>query len=1362
MRYLFILLSILMFWVTGLATPKVVNSDYVFTHLTSKDGLPHQQVETMVFDGFGRLWVGTRNGLAFYDGYSFRTFFHDPADSGSLAHNFVIKLFCDSKQRIWVGTEKGLSLYCPDTDSFINYDFGGVRIRYIAETHEGTILCGDYKLWKLPEGASSFSDVQRQDNSFVIGLTVSPDNEVFVISDHSICQYNSDFSKCSFLDRDIYVDFLKGIDDIVPMFFDKDGYLWIGRNGKGVVRIDTNSWQTKFYEASMLSNGIVRAITQDSDGRIWLGTEMGISILNPDSDDVDMVLPDFFNNRRLGDKAIYCMTPDSYGNMWIGTYFAGVNLMRKDGNKFRWISPGYDSHSIRGKVVRRIIEPTPSTLWMATEDAGVNLLNLKSGEVSRWDKIPGIGSNVHELLFNKHTNDLWIGCFRDGLYRYNLSSGAYVHYENGGFGLESNSIFSIAGQPTADGIRIWVGTTFGLRYYDPSTDTFRKIDHGILDADFIFCQLVDHKNNLWVGTLNNGLFRIAANDGKIDGWKISEDTVSGALGDNYITAIYEDALHNIFIGTNTGGLHVIKAGKSTVSSVSSEGIRTGTICSIIGDNIGHIWVSSSNGLFKIDSQSFKVHHFTTAEGLPENQFNFSSAMQASDGRMYFGTVAGLVSFVPELKSSRQSALVTHFWNLSLNNLPIMVGDEDSPLNEPLDVTEKIVLSYEQSRMFRIDYGVVAPAGVKSTLYQVLVSGIDEDWRDVGTQRTFTAMGFAPGTYQLQVRASKEPDSWDDAPVHLLVIKIEPPFYLSYWAFFAYFVLLIVVTWLVYRFTKIRINERNAMKISRMEKEKSDELNREKLEFFTNISHELKTPLSLILAPLKSISLHQPLTEESNKHLGVAITNTNRMIGLIDELVTFNRIESGNFQLFLQYDNPLTFIETMTQYFYETAQEKGITIQTFSQNNGENVWFSATYLERILNNLLSNAIKYTHDGGKIDVLASIEEGEADNIFLKLEVRDNGIGIAKEELENIFKKYYQTKRGYNTNHSGWGIGLATVRKLVETHKGTISVSSVIGEGSAFVVMLNVSEDAFNTSCRISPDAGTQSDPSYRRTVSMTAMSSNAIFNSEANSNDRTSILVVEDNQDLLQFLADTFKKTYNVYTAINGVEALKITEKYPIDVIVSDVMMPEMDGIQLCEHLKNDISTSHIPVILLTAKNDQETVRKGFEVGAEAYVTKPFDPQILELRVKNIIRARNQLLRQILHPSDELEQDVTDSALNLTNSEEAPSLNDFDKDFITHINRFVEENIENSEFVVADITREFGISRTVLHVKMKSLFGTSISDFIRDKRLEYAKQLMIKGCNVSETAYSAGYSNPNYFAKVFKKQFGITPSEFIQQL
>lgn len=281
-------------------------------------------------------------------------------------------------------------------------------------------------------------------------------------------------------------------------------------------------------------------------------------------------------------------------------------------------------------------------------------------------------------------------------------------------------------------------------------------------------------------------------------------------------------------------------------------------------------------------------------------------------------------------------------------------------------------------------------------------------------------------------------------------------------------------------------------------------------------------------------------------------------------------------------------------------------------------------------------------------------------------------------------------------------------------------------------------------------------------MTAMSSNAIFNSEANSNDRTSILVVEDNQDLLQFLADTFKKTYNVYTAINGVEALKITEKYPIDVIVSDVMMPEMDGIQLCEHLKNDISTSHIPVILLTAKNDQETVRKGFEVGAEAYVTKPFDPQILELRVKNIIRARNQLLRQILHPSDELEQDVTDSALNLTNSEEAPSLNDFDKDFITHINRFVEENIENSEFVVADITREFGISRTVLHVKMKSLFGTSISDFIRDKRLEYAKQLMIKGCNVSETAYSAGYSNPNYFAKVFKKQFGITPSEFIQQL
>lgn len=1153
-----------------------------------------------------------------------------------------------------------------------------------------------------------------------------------------------------------------GFDDIVPLFFDRDGYLWIGRNGKGVMRLDLKSGTTKIYDTLMLTDGTVRTITQDASGKIWVGTEKGINVIDPQTNNIDKIQQNFVNSHKLNDNAVYSIVMDQSDNIWIGTYFGGINLMKKKQTKFKWFAPGYNKNELSGKVVRRISEPEKGTLWLATEDGGLNIMDLSSNQVASFDKISTLGVNVHELYYDDSQHDMWIGSFRNGLFRYNLLTGRVSHYLTANSELGSDAIFCIVKQKDAlEKDRIWIGTTFGLRYYIPETDSFGTINSPILNHEFIYCMLVDKDNNLWIGTVNNGLFRIDSTTGEVHGWNKTANPDDTGLGDCYISALHQDGNGRIYIGTNNGGLYVLDSAHGKIRPFGTEANAFGTICSITGDNAGLVWVSTSKGLFSLDTGNDIVRHFSTADGLPENQFNFSSALLASDGKLYFGTVNGLISFDPEIKKAEGSLQVVHLWDLLINNEKISPLLPDSPLMAPLDLDDELKLSYSDSRSFTILYGIVDPASADATNYQVMMVGIDKDWRDVGNQRSFTAMDLAFGTYRLRIRAASVAGNWDAAPVRELVIKIAPPFYLSVWAFIVYLLLLILAVGIIWHFMKIRMREKDAIRISRMEKEKSEELNRDKMEFFTNISHELKTPLSLILAPLKYISQNQTLTEDSMKRLEVAIANTNKMVGLIDELVTFNRVESGNFQLYLQKGNPLIFIETMCSYFYEAAIEKNISIQVNTENNGEDVWFSTAYLERILYNLLSNAIKYTPVGGQIFVRGAIKEGDDNNIYVWLEVRDTGIGISPTELDNIFRKYYQTKRGYNTNHQGWGIGLATVKKLVDIHKGRITVNSEIGCGTTFNVILNVTPDSFDSSCRIDAGAPSSPEPTYRRTINTgyKSPSDNYVM---ANSSDRLSILIVEDNPDLLDFLSDSFRKTYNVFIATNGVEALKVISEHQIDTVVSDVMMPEMDGETLCERLKNDLQTSHIPVILLTAKNDEESIKKGFAAGAEAYVAKPFDPQILELRVQNILRSRRKFLNSIINHLSDKSENIEDTNNKEEDGDISPILNDFDKDFIRKMNDFVELNLENSEFAIADITREFGISRSLLHVKMKSLFNTSMTDFIRHKRMALACKLFKSGLNVSETAYRIGFSDPNYFSKVFKKEFGLTPTEYISNI
>ncbi|MCM1111115.1 MAG: response regulator [Clostridium sp.] len=1321
--------------------------NYHFSHLKSADGLPHQQVEALAFDRMGRLWVGTRNGLACYDGYSFKTYYRTPGDSTSLPYNFVKRLLVSSDNTLWIGSERGLCRYRPESNDFKRYPEMSRRVSSILEAADGKVYCFGDLIAVYDPAADCFRPIDAQPDSYAVGAAISPDGRIYVSTNNGINIIDPASGQRTVMDPDIYADFLNGADGIIPLAFDRGGHLWIGRNGHGVMSVDLLSGNRRIYDDSELPAGTVRAISEDRAGMIWLGTEGGLRVIDPATGHISVVRQDLVNSNRLNDNAIYCIEPDAAGNLWIGTYFGGINVLKNSYSNFMWVQPGYDGQSLRGKAVRRLAEPVRGQLWLATEDGGINLMDLQTGVVSQFDRIPATGVNVHELYYDPDSREMWIGTFRNGLFRYDLSSGSSRRYTAGGSGrIPSDAVFCMARQTLPSGRRrLWVGTTQGLRWYDPETDSFRPTNYAVLDGDFIYTLLADHSGNLWVGTVNNGLLRIDVASGEVRTWNNLSGKGLSSLDDHYVTTLFEDSGGRIFVGTNTGGLHYIDPKTHSLHSFADGARRFGTICMITQDAARDLWVSTSSGLFRIDGDNLGVRQFTVADGLPENQFNFSSALLASDGRLYFGTVNGLVSFLPEEVGVGGKPQDVHLWRLVASNREIAPGDPDGVLDRPLDDMAEIDLDYEMSRTFSIDYGIVNPGAATAASYQVWLDGVDRGWRDVGSLRQFSAMELAPGIHRLRLRSATNPDDWDRAPVRELLIRISPPWYLSVWAFLAYLLLLAVAVWFAVRYTRERVRQKEAMKLARMEKEKSDELNRDKMEFFTIISHELKTPLSLILAPLKFLSHNESLSDTARKRLGIAITNTNKMVGMIDELVIFNRVETGNFQFYLQKGNPLTMIEDLTDYFRESAAEKNITVNVRTENNGEEVWFSTTYLERIVNNLMSNAVKYTSEGGTIDVRAAIVE-EDDRIYLSLEVRDNGIGIAPEETTNIFRKYYQTRRGYNTDHSGWGIGLATVRKLVEAHKGSISVDSVMGEGSTFRVRLLVSPEAFDPASVNTETMAKTPEQSYLRSGLPESATSSR---NATRSPERTSILLVEDNPELLAFLSDEFSANYNVYTATNGLEALKVAEENPIDIVVSDVMMPEMDGIELCAKLKGNLATSHIPVILLTAKTDDISVMQGYESGAEAYVAKPFDPQILELRVRNILRARRKFLRSVMEAGE---------TPDTTATEDTPQFTKFDKDFMTRINTLIEENIDNSQFSIADITREFGISRSLLHTKMKSFVNCSMTDYIRRRRIERACRLLREGYNVSETAYRTGFSDPNYFSKVFKKEIGMTPTEF----
>lgn len=1309
----------------------------------SNSGLPHNSITDLIHDHKGFLWIATHDGLCQYDGYEMTIYQRDIDCDNSLPGNHIKAIFEDSERRIWVGTSAGIAYFDREKNSF----------KRLHTYDERQILAGnDFQEIEGEIYIATSVGVLRYDTKQEILLPIR-----FVGEGSPLMRYTY---QIKYSDGYIYVAAEKGaffarLDDeynnttiqvsnktTLTVKKDPHGKIWFGGEA-GVITYDPEHEKTENYSKKMgFEEGIVRAIEFTDDGAVWVGGENGLKIVSGQGE-VKRILQEERDVTNLSDNAIYVIKKDGHGNIWVGTYFGGINVNFVNKSAFSSYLYGFSDKHLSGKAVRQIVENDKESLWIATEDGGLNLHNRRTREFTRHksSKAPIALSyyNVHSLLKDSQ-NTLWVGTFTGGLTKYDINRRVTTYpiiSEDKNF---KNMIFAIAEDKDGD---IWFGTPNGLFVKRAGSPKIEQIANKELLNNFIYSIYIDQRGEIWLGGRTRGLWRYNKEEGSVKRVKNNE------LSSGFIATIYSDGKDNIWISSMDEGLFKVdpQSGEAT-KFTTNHGLPSNSIMGIVEDNEGVLWLSSNKGLCSFSESRDKIRKYNVNDGLPTDVFNFGAAYKAADGELFFGTINGMVSFYPDKLTQQDLVpLTVELTKLTIQGEDVMADSKESPIKKIITEADEIVLTNKQASSFSVSYSALNFSHKSTIQYAIRMEGKDSDWQMVGNQNRILFSNLSQGRYELAIKASYDGISWNESGARVINIVVKPPFYLSTWAYALYAVAILVAIYIIYCFMQSRIKLRERINNEHIAKVQAEELNRQKTLFFGNISHDLKTPLSLILGPLQRIISDKEIKKEQRETMSIVLQNAQRMKNILEELVIMSKIEMGQMKLAAGEGDVLKFIDEMCGIFKIFASDNEINFfVNIESSRGQNLWFSPTNIERIVYNLLSNAFKFTPYGGVIRFKAYLEEDENSQMLLKLEVKDNGVGIPKEDQEKIFENYYTTSKP--GKHKGAGIGLALVKSLVVLHKGEISVESETNEGALFCVTLNVSREAYDESS-INHIAIDNSERSYRDYINENnSYMKQARIEISNQNRESIKILIVEDNRELAEFLKNIFKNDFDVIIAEDGVEGYEMAIKENPDAIISDIMMPKMDGLEMTKKLKTEFSSSHIPIVLLTAKSEEEDKIEGFEYGADAYIEKPFNPQRLELQVKNILNTRcNNIERFKQAPKFESKK--------LTN-------NPRDEKFLNKVVELIMDNLDNDQFAVKDITDGVGISRSLLHIKLKSLTDLSANEFVRNIRMKEAVKKLASGMNVSEAAYAVGMANPNYFAKCFKNQFGQTPSEYIKSL
>lgn len=1335
----------LLLFVLLLSSWMVVAQSYQFKHLEVSDGLSNNSVNTICKDRDGFMWFGTTTGLNRYDGYTFKIYQHAENDPGSLPDNYITDIVEMPDGRFWVNTGRGYVLFDKEQDCFItdvtgfmkNLESGGVPEQVFVDREGNTCLSvAGEGCYRYKEGGKRlfFSYVEHS-------LPEHGVTQIAECSDGLLLIYNTGLLVC--LDRATLAIKWKSdeIKKYIPagktiefsLFVDRDNCIW-AYSLMGIWAYDcgTKSWRTDLTAIwSSRPDVIIHAVAQDIEGRIWVGKDYdGIDVLEKETGKVTSLVAHDDNGRSLPHNTIYDLYADRDGIMWVGTYKKGVSYYSESIFKFNMYEWG---------DITCIEQADENRLWLGTNDHGILLWNRSTGKAEPfWRDAEGQLPNPVVSMLKSKDGKLWVGTFNGGLY---CMDGSRVRSYKEGVGntLASNNVWALVED---DKGRIWIASLGGglqcLEAVSGTFETYTSSNSALLENNVTSLCWVDN-NTLFFGTANQGVGMMDMRTREIK--KIQGQSGNVKLSNDAVNHVYKDSRGLVWIATREG-LNVYDTRRHVFLDLSSVAEAKGNfIAAITEDQERNMWVSTSRKVIRVTVASdgkgsylFDSRAYNSEDGLQNCDFNQRSIKTLHNGIIAIGGLYGVNVFAPDHIRYNKMLPNVMFTGLSLFDEAVKVGQSYGGrvlIEKELNDVENVEFDYKQN-IFSVSFASDNYNLPEKTQYMYKLEGFNNDWLTLplGVHNvTFT--NLAPGKYVLRVKAINS-DGYVGIKEATLGIVVNPPFWMSWWAYLLYAVGLVIVLFLArYRMLK---REREKFHLQQIENEvaKNEEINNMKFRFFTNVSHELRTPLTLIISPLEGM-LKETTDELQSTRLQLMYRNAQRLLHLVNQLLDFRKGEMSTHQLSLSEGDIISYVHSVCNSFLLMADKKHIQFSFFSGIDTFSMAFDADKVGKIVMNLLSNAFKFTPEGGRVTVMIEHVAGTPD--ILEIKIADTGIGISDVDKEHIFERFYQAGHKGVEETTGNGIGLSLVRDFVTLHEGEVKVFDNIGMGSVFVIQFPVKH--VETQVQLPEETGMPAGDEEDKEMKEEARE-------EMERKNFPLLLIVDDNEDFRIFMRYSLELQYRVKLAVNGKEAWEMMQEELPDLVISDVMMPQMDGNELCRLIKQDKRTAHIPVILLTARQNTEAKLEGLQTGADDYVTKPFNMTILVLRIRKLIELSRY-------------HRVTQGMIDPAPSEIV--ITSLDEKLIEKAIKYVEDNMSRTELSVEELSRELGMSRVHLYKKLLQITGKTPIEFIRVIRLKRAAQLLRESqLHVSEVAFEVGFNNPKYFSRYFKDEFGVLPSVY----
>ena len=1335
------------------------NETFYFSNMNLKDGLSQISVIKILQDSKGFMWFATRNGLNRYDGSEFIVYKHVPEDSLTLSDNYIISLIEDKNRNLWVGTARGLNKLDLKTNHIKQYsdpkygELAKADVRCLFVDSRNRLWVGTSRgLYLYVREMDVF---QRLDlngkikNEFISAIYETREQQILIGTATKglfVCDMNMKVQKHFTTETP---NLRLPNNNVATLFEDSKGYVWGGSSSSGLFRINIEQENIVTYHKgnSILTTNSVRCIAE-SHGMLLVGTFDGLYSMDLSSNSFWKHTDASLERGNLSHFSIYSLFVDSNQTIWVGTYAGGVSYSSRFNNRFDFHDPTSVFDALFG-IYGSMVCTDGGCLYMATEGRGLLDYNLDNGKyyyypIDNSSRLQYSQNIIKSLLLDGNT--LWCGTNKGSIYQFDTKTKRHkLHYQ---FPRDMSLYAMVAAE---DG-GLWIAGS------DPKMGLMHLSKEKVLQDKFPLqgskdsCQLGSSRcilklrdGVLLIGTRSNGLAKYDVNKQEITYYDADSKKPFRLLS-NYVTSIVRDTSGRVWVGTFGGGISLYDEQKGILRTITQEqGLIDNDVCAIVEDRNHKLWISVSNGISEYDPEKEQFINYNSLNGIGVYEFTPHSGILLPNGEVCFSGNNGFVTFNPQDLQLNSFVPPLVFTRLVVNNEVIETEDETGILSSVLDDVQEIELSYDQNNI-SIGYCALNFVFARQNQYAVFLEGYDKDWNYIGNRREAYYTNLSPGTYEFRVKASNNDGVWSQETRKIRIV-VHPPIWKTWYACLFYIVVFVSVLVLIMYYIAKKQKLERELQFQQKEQQQLEEFHQAKIRMFTNFSHELRTPLTLIIAPLQELVAMPEFSSMVKNKLGLIFSNAQRLLLLVNQLMDLRKNQEGKLKLSIIKSDMYSFLQEIYYAFNHLAAKKSIDFTFENKEEQLMAWFDKTLIEKVVFNLLSNAMKFTPNGGKVEFSLSqisssalpaeyqteLSKLPSDTEFVRLSVADSGKGIPDEEIKNIFAPFYQGEDD-NKENVGTGIGLSLTRSIVHLHHGIITVTKNQPTGTIFNVYIPISSFVYGEDQLVKEEAVEDVIP----------VDKEMHFDIEK----KWTVLLAEDNDEVRMYVKECLEPYYYVLDVNNGKDALDLSlEKYP-DLILSDIMMPKMDGLELCSRVKQDLQLGHIPVVLMTAKSMVVHIKEGFSVGADDYIVKPFSMDVLICRINNLLESREKLKKLY-------GKKFSPEAMGI-------EIVSGDDRFTQSFFELIEKNISNPDLGIDLLSQELGLSRANLYRKLKAVTELSPTELIRNKRLEVAAKLLLESdYTVSEVAVYTGFNSHAYFTNCFKSFYGYSPSEWVQR-